>query len=333
MNNLNLSKITNEANTLDRLANVVQNVLKVEADALTTLSNQNISGIADAVNLIHQSADPLIVAGVGKSGHIGRKIASTFRSLGKRATFLHASEASHGDLGIIHDNSIVLVLSNSGETVELADLLAYCRHYKITLISITSDAESTLGRSSEIAIAYGEVNEACINGLAPTTSTTLALAIGDALAVGVSHLCNTEPEDFRRYHPGGKLGACLLTVGELMHCGSLLPVVSPDTPMHDVVITMSEKGFGVAIVIEDDSAIGVITDGDMRRNVSRLWQSKARDLLNGSTPISIDSSELASTALQHMTKFGVTCLIVKDLDSRLSGLLTVHDCLRAGVTE
>ncbi|MGD8912250.1 MAG: KpsF/GutQ family sugar-phosphate isomerase [Candidatus Thiodiazotropha sp.] len=333
MNNSNISTITTKTPTFDSLANVVQNVLKVEAEALTILSKQNLRCIADAVSLIHQSTGPLIVAGVGKSGHIGRKIASTFRSLGKRASFLHASEASHGDLGIIHDDSIVLVLSNSGETVELADLLAYCRHYKITVISITSDAASTLGRSSEIAIAHGKVNEACINGLAPTTSTTLALAIGDSLAVGVSHLLRTEPEDFRRYHPGGKLGACLLTVGELMHNGSVLPAVSPDSPMHDVVITMSEKGFGVAIVTEGDSAIGVITDGDMRRNVSRLWQSKARDLLDGATPISIDSSELASTALQKMTEFGVTCLIVNDSDNRLCGLLTVHDCLRAGVTE
>lgn len=173
--------------------------------------------------MIHATAGPLIVAGVGKSGHIARKIASNFRSLGKRAAFLHPSEASHGDLDIIHDDSVVLVLSNSGETTELADLLSYCRRYEIPIISITERETSTLARAS--AIAHGKVVEACINGLAPTTSTTVALAIGDALVVGVSDLLNTEPEDFRRYHPGGKLGSRLMSVGDLMLTGDRLPIV------------------------------------------------------------------------------------------------------------
>ena len=312
------------------LDSVLQRVLRVEADALVDLSHAVPSSISDAVNLIHASSGPLIVSGVGKSGHIARKIASTFRSLGKRSAFLHAAEASHGDLGIIHDDSIVLVLSNSGETIELADLLAFCRENKIPIIGITASSSNTLGRSSQIVIAHGNVEEACINGLAPTTSTTLALAIGDALAVGVSHLSSVEPRDFRRYHPGGKLGARLLTVGELMHTGDALPIVSPDIPMQEVVITMSAKGFGVALVVDNDQVLGLISDGDMRRNVTRLWQSKAKDLVLG-PPQTVSPDLSATQALEHMSNQGITCVVVIEEAGKVLGLLHIHDCIRAGV--
>ena len=312
-------------------ASVVQSVLRVEAEALLQLSRETPPAIAQAIHLIHESTGPLIVAGVGKSGHIARKIASTFRSLGKRAAFLHAAEASHGDLGIIHDDSVVLVLSNSGETTELADLLAYCRQYAIPVISITATNANTLARTSTIAIAHGKVTEACINGLAPTTSTTVALAIGDALAVGFSHLLKAVPEDFRRYHPGGKLGSRLLNVGDLMITGARLPIVSPNTPMHDVVITMSSKGLGVALVIEGNKTLGLITDGDMRRNVERLWASQACDILTGGKPVSISTTTTASKALEEMTSRGITCLLVHDTSGSTCGLLHIHDCLRANV--
>ncbi|PRY74622.1 arabinose-5-phosphate isomerase [Yoonia maritima] len=315
----------------DETTSIVQSVLQVEAEALLQLSRETPPEIAQAIHSIHESTGPLIVAGVGKSGHIARKIASTFRSLGKRAAFLHAAEASHGDLGIIHDDSVVLVLSNSGETTELADLLAYCRQYKIPVISITATKENTLARSSTIAIAHGKVPEACINGLAPTTSTTVALAIGDALAVGFSHLLKSVPEDFRRYHPGGKLGLRLLNVGDLMVAGDRLPIVAPTTPMHDVVITMSSKGLGVALVIDGDKTLGLITDGDMRRNVERLWDSQACDLLSSAKPVSIAKMTTASEALKEMTSRGITCLLVHDRSKKTCGLLHIHDCLRAGV--
>jgi len=314
------------------LQHVLTKVLVSEADAIHGVIGGTLEGLASAVELIFRSTGPLIVAGIGKSGHIARKIASTFRSLGKRAAFLHVAEASHGDLGIIHDDSVVLVLSNSGETTELSDLLAYCREYDIPVVGITASEESTLGKSSQVVIAYGTVNEACVNGLAPTTSTTVALALGDALAVGVSHLSSITPTDFRRYHPGGKLGARLLKVKELMHTGAALPVVAPMTPMQEVLLEMSRKGFGTAIVCDGKRPVGIITDGDMRRNIERLWQSSAGDLIS-SQPFTIQPEETAASGLRIMNERGVTSIIVVDALGELKGLLHIHDCLRAGVDQ
>lgn len=323
------SMITVKENALER---VITNVLTAEADAINAVIETSRESLAVAAHIVFESTGPLIVSGVGKSGHIARKIASTFRSLGKRAAFLHAAEASHGDLGIIHDDSVVLVLSNSGETTELSDLLAYCREYSIPIVSITASEESTLGRSSQVCIAHGKVAEACVNGLAPTTSTTVALALGDALAVGVSHLSNITPLDFRRYHPGGKLGARLLRVKDLMHTGSALPIVARTTPMQEVVLEMSRKSFGVAIVCEGSKPTGVITDGDMRRSIERLWQSTAGELIAGK-PLTIQLEQSASSALRLMNERGVTSIIVVEETGDLRGLLHIHDCLRAGVDQ
>lgn len=314
------------------LEQVLTHVLVSEAEAIHSTIAKTRENLVEAVHLIFRSNGPLIVSGVGKSGHIARKIASTFRSLGKRAAFLHAAEASHGDLGIIHDDSVVLVLSNSGETTELSDLLAYCREYSIRVVSITASEDSTLGRSSQVCIAHGKVDEACVNGLAPTTSTTVALALGDALAVGVSHLSNITPLDFRRYHPGGKLGARLLRVKDLMHTGSALPIVARTTPMQEVVLEMSRKSFGVAIVCEGSKSIGVITDGDMRRSIERLWQSTAGELIAGQ-PLTVQPEQSANSALRLMNERGVTSIIVVEDAGDLRGLLHIHDCLRAGVDQ
>jgi arabinose-5-phosphate isomerase len=314
------------------LEEVLSRALTLEAEALQSVFSKTKNELNEAVRLIFASQGPLIVSGVGKSGHIARKIASTFRSLGKRAAFLHASEASHGDLGIIHEDSVVLVLSNSGETTELSDLLEYSKEYSIPLVSITASKLSTLGKTSQVAITYGKVVEACVHGLAPTTSTTVALALGDALAVGVSHLSKITPLDFRRYHPGGKLGARLLKVADLMHTGDALPIVTGSTLMQDVILTMSGKGFGTAIVCEGGHPIGVITDGDMRRNIDRLWQSSANDLILG-CPLTIEPTSTAASALQLMHQEGVTSIIVVEEGGRLAGLLHIHDCLRAGVDQ
>ena len=318
------------------LDTVLRNVFQTEAEALAGFGQALPETMPAAVALIAATQSQVIVAGVGKSGHIARKIAATFRSVGCPAAYLHPAEASHGDLGIIDDNSIVLVLSYSGETAELGDLLAYCRQNKNTVISITAQADSTLGRASAVAIAHGKVTEACINGLAPTTSTTLALAIGDALAVGFSHVRGKAPADFRRFHPGGSLGAQLITVGELMHRGADLPLVATDTAMQEVVVTMSEKAFGVAIVVDPAQPmrpVGIITDGDMRRNASKLWQSNARDVLSGNPPVSIAHDALAVDALRLMSARLITSLIVNNASGDMCGLLTIHDCLRAGVRQ
>ncbi|MDM7932220.1 KpsF/GutQ family sugar-phosphate isomerase [Tabrizicola sp.] len=312
------------------LSRILTEVLLTEADAVRSVIEQTSDSLAAAARIIFESKGPLIVSGVGKSGHIARKIASTFSSLGKRAAFLHAAEASHGDLGMIHDDSVVLILSNSGETAELSDLLAYCRQYAIPIISITATSTSTLGRTSQIAIAHGKIAEACVNGLAPTASTTVALALGDALAVGVSHLSGTRPQDFRRYHPGGKLGLRLLKTEDLMHKGAALPVVLPTADMQEVVIEMSRKGFGTAIVCQNRRPIGLITDGDMRRNAARLWACRAADLIIG-PPLTIRPDLKAAEALNLMNANGITSTIVTDDDGKLIGLLHIHDCLRAGV--
>jgi arabinose-5-phosphate isomerase len=321
-----------DASGENELKRVLENVLVTEANSIHSVIDKTHKSLAAAVSLVFQSTGPLVVSGVGKSGHIAQKIASTFRSLGKPSVFLHAAEASHGDLGIIHKDSVIVVLSNSGETTELSDLLAYCREYTIPVVSITTSAKSTLGKSSQVCIAHGKLNEACVNGLAPTTSTTVALALGDALAVGVSHLSKITPLDFRRYHPGGKLGARLLTAKELMHTGAALPIVAPKTPMQEVILEMSRKGFGTAIIFDEAEPVGIITDGDMRRNSDRLWQLCAADL-SLEKPKMIRPETTAAEGLRIMNSEGITSVIVVEETGDLCGLLHIHDCLRAGVDQ
>lgn len=310
------------------LSPMIRHTLKAEADAITSLSDEAIAACSRAIALIHASKGPLIVAGIGKSGHIGRKISSTFCSLGKPAIFLHAAEASHGDLGLVQPGSVVLVLSNSGETTELSDLLHYCSAHQITVIGLTGRSDSTLARASEFSIVYGRVAEVCTNGLAPTTSTTVSLAIGDVLAIGVSALLGIAPEDFRRYHPGGKLGARLLKAGSLMRSGAALPLVGPETPMSEVVVTMSEKSLGVALVMDGGELLGVITDGDMRRNMDKLWQARAIDVATRN-PVIISKDVLASEAAELMSRHRITSCIVSDTAGKVEGILHLHDCLRA----
>ena len=307
---------------------ICRDAIRGEAEALVAFSECLGPEFIAALELLHVCRGPLIVTGIGKSGHVAKKIASTFSSIGKPSVFVHAAEASHGDLGVIQPDSAVLILSYSGETSELSDLIHYCRGHEIPTVALTAFPDSTLARNSTVTIAYGKVNEVCPNGLAPTTSTTLSLAIGDALGVGLAHMLCTAPEDFRRYHPGGKLGARLLRVGEIMHVGEALPIVAADTPMAEVVVVMSEKAFGVAIVAEGERTRGVITDGDMRRNVNRLWHSKAIEIAT-LDPVMIHKDWLVADAVKLMTSQGITSCLVGDVQ-RLEGLLHIHDCLKAG---
>jgi len=329
MNIANLSAHNDEKNYYS-LVSVVSDVILTEAKELNAVVDKTKHALAAAAQFIHDNDGILIVSGLGKSGHVGRKIASTFQSLGKGAVFLHAAEASHGDLGVIADNSAVLVLSNSGETTELSDLLSYCKEYQHPIISVTASAASTLGKHSHIVIEHGQLTEACVNGLAPTTSTTVALALGDALAVGVSSLSEMTPQDFRRYHPGGKLGARLLEVGEVMLSGEALPIVDPSMSMQEVVITMSAKGLGTAIVCDGKKLVGIITDGDMRRNVGRLFQSTAKDIMS-TAPQTVLPSQPAADALRLMNDTGITSVIVSSRNCQVDGLLHIHDCIRLGV--
>jgi arabinose-5-phosphate isomerase len=310
----------------------VADLLLQEAEAIRQLTGNPslMRNIRDAAQAIADNSAPLIVAGIGKSGHIARKIASTMCSLGRTATFLHAAEASHGDLGVLHPKSILLILSNSGETSELSDLLAYAQEHSHVVVGLTANADSTLGRVSQYPLAYGKQTEICRNGLAPTTSTTVSLAIGDALAVCVSNLMNMQPEDFRRYHPGGKLGARLAKVGDVMKTNDQLAFARKEDAMAQAVITMSEKNLGVLLVKNEAGEInGIITDGDMRRATGNLLNQTVHDISSG-PPLSVGPEMSLDDALSFMTENKVTSCAVRDHDGKggFLGLVHIHDCIK-----
>lgn len=320
-----------EDETVATAAATVARVLREEAEAVADFAGRS-EACAEAAVLIHRTAGPLVVVGIGKSGHVGRKIASTFRSLGKPAVFVHAAEASHGDLGLLQEGCAALVLSNSGETSELSDVLHYCRAQAIPVIGVTGRAESALARASDVAVVYGAVREACRNQLAPTTSTTLMLAIGDAIAVAVSELMGARPDDFRRYHPGGRLGARLLTVGQVMRRGEALPLVDPEAEMSEVVVTMSEKALGVAVLSREGEIGGIITDGDMRRNAGRLWEVRPAEIATRD-PVRIAPGMLVTDAMELMSRRKITACIVEEPQGRIAGILHIHDCIRSGAAD
>jgi len=311
-------------------------VLKIEADALAGFSETLAGPFADAVEAILKVKGRVIVSGMGKSGHVGRKIAATLASTGTPANFVHPAEASHGDLGMLTINDLALVLSNSGETTELADLIGHTRRFGIPLIGVASNPDSTLLKAADIALVLPKAPEACHVGLAPTTSTTLTMALGDALAVALMERRDFTPERFREFHPGGKLGAALLQVSDLMHGGDALPVVREDTPMTDALLTITSKGFGVAAVVGADGRItGVITDGDLRRNMQGLLERRAGEVAT-KAPITIRPTAFAQEAVKRMQERRITALFVAERDEagrpkEPLGLLHIHDCLRAGV--
>jgi arabinose-5-phosphate isomerase len=264
---------------------------------------------------------------------VARKIAATLASTGTPALFVHPAEASHGDLGMITRDDVVLLLSNSGETAELADLIAYTRRFAIPLIGLAGRADSTLIRQSDIGLVLPPAPEACPVGLAPTTSTTMALALGDALAIALMEHRAFTPEDFRGLHPGGRLGARLATVAHLMHSGGEVPLVAPDAPMSEALLEMSRRGFGVVGVVDDAGAlVGIVTDGDLRRNMDGLLGKRVGEVMTHE-PRTIRTTALASEALGVMNAGKITTLfaVAPETPDRPVGILHVHDCLRAGV--
>lgn len=306
-------------------------VLDIEGQAVLRMGRNLPDGFVPAIERILATKGRVILSGIGKSGHIARKIASTFASTGTPAYFVHPAEASHGDLGMVTIGDICILVSNSGETTELGDLIHHTRRFAIPLIGISGRADSTLMRAADIALLLPAEPEACTIGIAPTTSTTLTLALGDALAVALMEQRGFVTENFRTYHPGGKLGAQLALVRQLMHGPEALAVVSPDTPMPDTLLKMSEKGFGLACVVGADGRLeGVISDGDLRRNIARLTDGLARDVATR-TPRTVPPEMIAATALAIMNTNKITVLVVVDAAGAPLGLLRVHDCLRAGV--
>ena len=306
-------------------------VVRREAQALHLLADALDGSFGEAVTLMLAANGRVIVSGMGKSGHIARKIAATLASTGTPAHFVHPAEASHGDLGMMAQGDVALVLSNSGETPELADLVAYTRRFGIPLIGMAANAESTLLRQCDVRLLLPPAEEACEKGIVPTTSTAMALALGDALAIALMEHRQFTPEHFRAFHPGGKLGARLSKVGDLMH--EDLPLVATGTPMGETLLVMSQKGFGV-VGVEGATGdlIGVITDGDLRRHMDNLLAMTA-DAVMTAGPRTIAPTALAEEAVALMNERRITCLFVVDEASGKNavGILHVHDCLRAGV--
>jgi len=316
-----------------KFTDTARRVIRAEADALNTMADGLGETLADAVDLILNAKGRIIISGIGKSGHIARKIAATLASTGTPAHFVHPAEASHGDLGMVTRGDVVLAISNSGEAPELANLIAYTQRFAIPLIAITSRAESSLATQSDIVLLMPKLPEACGTGVVPTTSTTMTLALGDALCVAIMEHRAFSAENFRDFHPGGKLGAQLSRVGDLMHSGVALPLASEHTPMSDTLLTISQKGFGVVGVLDDNGYLsGIVTDGDLRRRMAGLLDLTAGEVMTKS-PGTIGTTALAEEALNVMQTRKITCLFVVDPDGsrKVVGIIHIHDCLRAGI--
>lgn len=330
----------NASNQADQNSSAAVRVLDLEAEALKKLAQSIDSNFSQAVDVIHDAKEQsnrqgrLIVAGIGKSGHVARKIAATLASTGTPAYFVHPGEASHGDMGMITDQDVVLMLSNSGENAELSDLIHYTRRYGIKLIAITSKAESSLGQHADISLIMPAVPEACPNGMAPTTSTTMMMALGDALAVALLEKMGLTKEQYKVFHPGGKLGKKLMKVDELMIGYDDLPLVTEDQTMDQAILVLSEKNLGSVIVTDGNGDMkGIITDGDLKRHMAPdLLQRAVTDIMSTS-PKMITKDALAAEALDVMTKVPgqyITSLIVTDND-KLCGMIRLQDCLQAGI--
>lgn len=314
-----------------KFQNTARRVIDEETKALKALSNSIGENFDQAIDLILNAKGRIIITGMGKSGHIARKIAATMASTGTPAHFVHPAEASHGDLGMIGDGDVCLVLSNSGETPELADLVAFTRRFKIPMIGVASNTDSSLIRACDVALILPKTPEACGHGIVPTSSTTMTLALGDALAIAMMEHRSFTADNFRMLHPGGKLGARLTKVSDLMH--KSMPLVKQDTPMKEAIAEISGKGFGVVGVTDNAGhLVGIITDGDLRRNIDSVLKQSASDIMT-ENPLTISPDVLAEKAVALMDERSITCLFVRDpADSGLPcGILKIQDCLRAGV--
>jgi arabinose-5-phosphate isomerase len=306
-------------------------VLELEAKGLQAMAREIDEAFIRALDLIEQMQGRVIVTGMGKSGHIARKLAATLASTGTPATFVHAAEASHGDLGMITGADVVIALSNSGETAELADVLVYVKRFDIPLIAMTGKADSTLARASTVTLLLAPAAEACPMGLAPTTSTTIMLALGDALAVATLERKGFSPSDFQMLHPGGMLGRKLLRVADIMHRGDSLPLAKADEKMDEALITMTAKSLGCVGVVDSEGRLtGIITDGDLRRHMRGDLLDRTVSEIMTRNPKTIDAEALASEAVNLMNARKITNIFVLE-DARPIGVVHIHDCLRAGV--
>ncbi|MDH7791084.1 arabinose-5-phosphate isomerase [Ochrobactrum sp. AN78] len=326
---------TQEAAPAEDLIASALRTIRTENAGLVALEEALNNGLsapfAEAVRTIVASKGRLVVTGVGKSGHIGTKLAATFASTGTSAFFVHSAEANHGDLGMVGRDDVILALSWSGETAELKGIVNYSQRFRIPLIAITAGEESALGRAANVALILPKAQEACPHGLAPTTSTMMQLAIGDALAIALLEARGFSPTDFKTFHPGGSLGASLTHVREIMHKGERLPLVTVGTLMPDAMKVQAQKSFGCVIVVNDDGTLaGIVTDGDISRNLSRNLSELSVDDIMTRKPRTVDQNLLASAALSILNEHHIGALIVVE-DNRPIGLVHFHDLLRIGV--
>jgi arabinose-5-phosphate isomerase len=327
---------TSEGQTLTKGApleiEAARRVLRTEIAALEALSQELNGSFHAAIRILADVEDRVIVTGIGKSGHIARKVAATFASTGTAAFFVHPAEASHGDLGMIGARDVVLALSNSGETEELSDILAHSRRFRIPLIAITSRADSALATAADATLLLPPVPEACPMGLAPTSSTTMMLALGDALAVALLERKGFSHRDYHALHPGGKLGRKLLEVADLMRRDDAVPLVPSGTRMTDAILVMTQKSVGCVGVIDSRRRlIGIITDGDLRRHMADTLLSEPVEAVMSAHPRTIRPQALAFEALGLMNALTITSLFAVDDERQPLGILHIHDCLRAGI--
>ncbi len=291
------------------------------------------AGLVQAISLIHGATGRVIITGMGKSGHVGRKIAATLASTGTPALFVHPAEASHGDLGMITAHDVVVMLSNSGESAELKDILVYCKRFNVPLIAMTTRSDSTLGREANVVLELPAAKEACPNGLAPTTSTLLQLALGDALAVALLEDKGFSAHDFRNFHPGGKLGAQLKHARDIMHAEDHLPLIATGNGMAEALLMMTQKSFGCVGVTDQTGLLaGIITDGDLRRHMGPTLMEQSVDAVMTRNPKCITGDMLTGEVLDMLNSARITSVFVVDETRRPIGLIHIHDLLRIGVS-
>ncbi|AIC28938.1 arabinose 5-phosphate isomerase KdsD/KpsF-type protein [Rhizobium etli bv. mimosae str. IE4771] len=311
--------------------------IEIEKRGLEALEQALDNGLAGpftrAIEVIGDISGRVIVTGVGKSGHIGAKLAATFASTGTPAFFVHAAEANHGDLGMIARDDVVLAISKGGESAELKSIISFTRRFSIPLIALTCGEHSSLATAADIVLLVPNEQEACPNGLAPTTSTLMQLALGDALAVALLEARGFTATDFHVFHPGGKLGASLTHVADIMHTGERVPLVAKGTPMPEAITVLSRKHFGCVGVLDEEGRLcGIVTEGDMARNLTRNLAELAVDDIMTKTPKTVKPTMLATAALALLNQHSIGALIVIDEDRRPLGLVHFHDLLRIGVT-
>ncbi len=315
---------------------IARRVIRTEADAVASLTEKLDSNFERVIDLIYDCHGRVIVTGMGKSGLVGKKIAATLASTGTPSFFMHPAEASHGDLGMVTSDDVIIAISYSGETEELLGIIPFLKRFNVRLISITGNLQSTLSRSADVSLDISVKEEACPMGIVPTASTTAAMAVGDAIAVALLIKRGFKEEDFALFHPRGSLGKKLLIkVSDLMHKGDALPLTAPDVPMTSAVMEISTKRLGITIIADSDKKIlGIVTDGDIRRGIERwgknFFDMTAEEVMT-KNPRTISAEELAAKAISIMERHSITSLLVPDEEGRALGVIHLHDILRQGI--